>query len=183
MKKIMISIGLCLGFSVLMILQMLVHGQKLTANKIKTNVEKYSVYESKFATMQVETSQKEKITLKELKEEIVILNFWASWCTPCVAEFKSLNKLIEKYGKKIKVIGINNDTEDGKKEITKMENKYSLKFPSVVDEEGNIASSFNITRVPATVVYHKGKVIHFSNEEFDFVNKKFTNLLESKLTL
>jgi thiol-disulfide isomerase/thioredoxin len=182
MKKIIISIGLCLGFSALMVLQMLVHGQKLTADKIKTNVEKYSVYESKFATMKVETVNKEKIVLKEIKEEIVILNFWASWCTPCVAEFKSLNKLIEKFGPKIKVIGINNDTEDGQKEVIKMEKKYALKFPSVVDEEGDIASSFNITRVPATVVYHKGKVIHFSNKEFDFVNDKFTRLLESKFT-
>jgi thiol-disulfide isomerase/thioredoxin len=181
MKKIIITVGLCLGFSVLMILQMLVHGQKLTADNIKKNVEKFSVYESKYASLKVKTSDDKEIVLNDFKNEIVILNFWASWCTPCIAEFKSLNKLIERMGEKVKVIGINNDTEDGKKEIIKMQKKYNLKFPSVVDEEGVIAGSFNITRVPATVVYHKGKVIHFSNTEFNFVNEKFLSLIQAKL--
>lgn len=181
MKKIIITIGLCLSFSVLLVVQMLLHGQNLTADKIKTNVEKFSVYESKYAGLKVKTAGDEEITLNKFENEVVILNFWASWCTPCVAEFKSLNKLIDKFGDKVKVIGINNDTENGKKEIIKMQKKYSLNFPSVVDEEGIIAGEFNITRVPATVVYHKGKVIHFSNKEFNFMNKDFINLLQSKI--
>lgn len=44
---------------------------------------------------------------QELKENIVVLDFWATWCTPCVSEIPAFNKLQEKYGSRgVKVIGV-----------------------------------------------------------------------------
>lgn len=183
MKKIYPSIAIVLVFGLLMVLQMVVHGQKLTANKIENSVERFSVFENEFSKLKLKTTKGTNFVGSSVKSPIVILNFWASWCAPCIKEFGSLNKLIEKYPKKIKVIGINNDDESPKKNIKKMEKKYSLLFESIEDANGSVASAFNIKKIPAALVYYKGKVIHFSNEEFDFMDKKFLAKIESKLKL
>lgn len=183
MKKIYPSIAIVVVFGMLMVLQMVVHGQKLTANKIEDSVERYSVFENEFSKLNLKTTKGNVFNAKDEKSPIVVLNFWASWCTPCIKEFSSLNKLIEKYPGKVKVIGINNDDEAAKKKIKKMEKEYSLLFESTADTAGSVASAFNIKRIPAALVLHKGKVIHFSNEEFDFMDKKFLAKIDSKLKL
>lgn len=181
MKKLLPSIFIAIVFTALMVSQMLINGQELSASKLELGSEKTSFLEDKFSKFDAVTSKSEKIDLKKINSPIIILNFWASWCTPCIAEFESLNKLILKFGEKIKVIGINNDTEDALKAISKIENKYGLKFSSIPDEEGKFAEMFNVSRIPSTIVYHKGKVIKFSEKEFDFMNEQFTDMINKKL--
>ena len=54
-----------------------------------------------------------EINLKEEKAPIVIVNFWASWCKPCLEEFSSLTKLRKKYTKdQLEIIAINTDVEN-----------------------------------------------------------------------
>ena len=113
---------------------------------------------------------------------MVILNFWASWCQPCVAEFKSLNKFIKESATgKIQILGINNDEENALKIIKKTEDKYQLKFESVVDENNEITSQFEITAIPATIVYVKGKVVFFQNKEVDFQSRQFQEKIKDYL--
>jgi thiol-disulfide isomerase/thioredoxin len=49
-----------------------------------------------------------KMQLSDFKDKIVIIEFWASWCMPCMQAMSHLNDLQKKYPKKIKVIGVNN---------------------------------------------------------------------------
>ena len=62
-----------------------------------------------------------------------------------------------------------------------MSQEYSLLFDSVVDKSGDITSLFQVTRIPAAIVYYKGKIIHYSDKEFDFMQDDFIELLEKKL--
>jgi thiol-disulfide isomerase/thioredoxin len=183
MKKIYPSIAIVFVFGLLMVLQMVIHGQKLTATKMEDSVERYSAFEDEFSKLKLKTTKGSVVELSKLKAPIVILNFWASWCTPCVKEFPSLNALIDKYPDKVMVVGINNDDETPKKKVKKMESEYKLKFESVVDPNGKIASSFNIKKIPAALIYHKGKIIHFSSEEFDFMGSELLAKLKMKLKL
>ena len=64
-----------------------------------------------------------------------------------------------------------------------MESKYGLKFESIIDKTGEMASTFKVTKIPASIVYHQGKILHFSNQEFDFMNDDFINLINNKLKL
>lgn len=51
-----------------------------------------------------------KFSSKQLKNEIVVINFWFENCPPCIAEMPELNKLVAKYGKKgVRFIGITHD--------------------------------------------------------------------------
>lgn len=181
MKKFFPAVMITVTFCALMVSQMVLNGKKLSAQKINASTELITSYESKFKELSFETTKKNTYKLTQLKEPIVIINFWASWCRPCLSEFKSMNQLLDKYPQGIKIIGINNDDNDSLKLIAKIEKKHKLKFESVQDEVGKYAELFNITKIPATIVYANGKVIKFSNKEFDFTSKDFTNLLEPYL--
>ena len=181
MKKILPALFIMLIFTVSLVVQMTIHGPKTRAEKSTPTTSKYSVFENQFSKLKLTTSKGLKINLVDRKEPIIIINFWASWCRPCLSEFKSLNKLISELGRDVFVIGINNDTENAKKAITKTEKRYKLKFQSVRDEEGDMASLFNITSIPASVIYFKGKVIRYENGEFDFSDEDFISELKSYL--
>ncbi|MFT6633071.1 MAG: thiol-disulfide isomerase/thioredoxin [Bacteriovoracaceae bacterium] len=181
MKKFLPAIFISLIFTALMVSQMLINGQELSASRLENNKEKFTVYESQFTKFKTNTSNGNEIDLKKIKKPIVILNFWASWCRPCLTEFKSLNQLVEKFGEKVHVLGVNSDTEDAKKEVVKIEAKHKLLFESVLDERGKLASLFNVTAIPSSIVFHKGKVIGFFNREHDFMSEKFLEMIKSKI--
>ncbi|MEE2671184.1 MAG: TlpA disulfide reductase family protein [Bdellovibrionota bacterium] len=181
MKKFLPAIFIALAFTFMVVSQMLINGKELSASRVEKHKEKYSLFESNFSDLKINTTKGSELQLAKVQEPIVILNFWASWCQPCVREFQSLNALLEKYPSKIKVVGINNDTEDALKEIKKIETKYDLKFESMADEKNSLASKFNISRIPSTIVFHKGKVIEFSEKEFDFMDQKFVKQINEAL--
>lgn len=138
--------------------------------------------EKEMSLIDVVTTRDTKIVMSKVKKPIIILNFWASWCTPCIAEFKSLNKLIKTIGEKnILVLGINNDDENAAKKIKKIEKKYKLKFESVMDEEVSFADKFMVSKVPTTIIYINKKLYKLIPEKFDFSNSKFIKELKEKL--
>lgn len=182
MKKIFPIVSILSFFVFALILQMTLTGNMSSASKINLSENKVKAYEKVFDELSLKTTKGSEFILKELDQEIVILNFWASWCRPCVSEFKALNNLISQFSdKELLVIGINNDDEDPLKAIKKMEDKYELKFESVKDENSDLAGKLRINSIPASIVYHKGKVIHFVNKEFDFTSSEFVELLKSKI--
>lgn len=169
-------------FVALLVTQMSIHGSSSSASRIELGNEKTQAYQARFAQLSLESTRGSKYKLSEVSQPIVILNFWASWCRPCLSEFRSLTKLIEKFGAdKILVLGVNNDSEDQLKAIKKTENDLNLNFESVADKDSLITESFFINEIPASIVFHKGKVIHFENKEFDFMDKKFLAEIEKAL--
>ena len=181
MKKVFPTLIVALVFCCLVVVQMLVHGQKLTAVNITANSEKFSAFESQFTKLKGSTTRGTEVDLNKVDEPIVVVNFWASWCKPCISEFGSLKKLKESYPGQVQILGINNDTEDQLKAIKKIETKYELNFESMADTEGSIAEAFNVTRVPASIIFHKGKVIYFANKETDFQSEELQSIIKSKL--
>lgn len=68
--------------------------------------------------------------LSDLKGKAVILDFWATFCPPCVQEIPHLNSLIAKHGaENLQVIGLNVGGEDDKPEIPKFLAKTKLDYP------------------------------------------------------
>lgn len=147
---------------------------QIILDKINLNAEagdpdkqKHSLYETNFQTLKLTTTKNTTIELKNEKSPIVILNFWASWCVPCLKEFPSLVEFQNKYKDQVKIIGINGDTENSAELIMKTEKKYSLNFESVEDADEKISESFLIQTYPVSIAFYKGKVI--------YVNKKIHN--------
>lgn len=182
MKKFFPAITIVLIFTVVLVMQMAFNGQQSNAEKVQFEKEKYSAYENQYQKINLVTTKKTQYKLKEVKQPIVLLNFWASWCQPCLSEFATLKKLINEIGKEnLLVIGINNDDENPKKAIQKTEKDLDLNFESVIDTNSEITSSFLIEKIPGSIVFYKGKVIHFANEEFNFMDEQFVLKLKQLL--
>ena len=84
----------------------------LNAEQVEKDKQKHSLYESNFQALKITTTKSTTIELKNEKTPIVILNFWASWCIPCLKEFPSLVQFQTKFQGKVKVIGVNGDEEN-----------------------------------------------------------------------
>ena len=101
------------------------------------------------------------ITLSELQGKPVIINFWATWCGPCVKEMPAFERLKDDFGDKIGIIAVNcGDDAETVKDFVE-ENGYT--FPVVLDEEYSISMLYPTNSIPYTVVLDaEGKVTHIS---------------------
>jgi len=151
------------------------------ADLLNQEKQKHSVFERNFQTLNFITTKKSVIDLKSEQSPIIVLNFWASWCVPCLKEFPSLVKFQEKYLGKVKVIGINGDTEDAKENIRKTEAKYKLNFESVEDADEAISEKFMIKTYPVSIVFHKGKVIYLNKKLHNFMDEEFLKIIDKSL--
>ena len=111
-----------------------------------------------------------EIRLDDEKGNVVILNLWATWCKPCIAEFESLEKSKEKFiGKKVKIFAISNEKIDKIKEFID-KRKFDLKFL----KSNNDLSFFNAYSLPTTIIFNKNGDEEFRiNSGIDFTSKKF----------
>lgn len=137
-----------------------------------TEKSEHTRFERIFTSLEMETIEQTKMKLSDLPSEVVIVNFWASWCIPCLHEIPSLIALSKKHtSKELSVVIINTDEVDQLKNIRKI--KVKLNFPEsfiiIPDKKFKIADEFKFNAIPVTVIFKKGKVIYFNNGPVDFL--------------
>ncbi|MDF1852424.1 MAG: TlpA disulfide reductase family protein [Verrucomicrobiales bacterium] len=109
------------------------------------------------------TSMKgEDIDLTEMKDKVILVDFWATWCGPCVAEMPNVVAAHEKYKEQgFEVIGISLD--ENKEAVETFVTENGLNWPQYFDGKGwgnEIAQRFGISSIPATFLVGKdGKIV------------------------
>lgn len=181
MKKYIPILLFIIAFSGFLSTQILWDTYHLNAEQVDQDKQKYSVYESAFQSLKLTTTKSTSVELKNLKEPVILLNFWASWCLPCLKEFPSLVKFQQKFAGKVKVIGINGDDETPEELVKKTEFKYKLNFESTVDADAKIANKFLISTYPVSIAFHKGKVIFLSKTIHNFMDDDFLSTMEAAI--
>jgi thiol-disulfide isomerase/thioredoxin len=123
-----------------------------------------------------------QIKLSSLGSRVVLINFWASWCTPCLAEIPSINALRKKYHDQgFEVVGINVD-ENPTEVLPKFQKKLGMEFTSYVDPEGTLSDLFDVQGIPFTVVLDKNrKVLQVETGDRDWFNEEMRQQMESWL--
>ena len=93
--------------------------------------------------------------LQNFSKNILIINFWATWCAPCIKEMPDLLKLEDKLGKKFKVIFISLDS-DPSVSIPKFVKKNKLKdFSSFIDVDFSLSKKLSVKVMPTTLIINK----------------------------
>jgi TonB family protein len=98
-----------------------------------------------------------QVDLQSFKGKVVLLDFWASWCGPCVAELPHIEKLHKDFKDKgLVVLGIDNEEVEVAKAFLK-EKGYT--FTSLVDEGRTVATQYEVTGIPQVfIINREGKV-------------------------
>ena len=92
----------------------------------------------------------------EVNGKVVVINFWATWCPPCIAEMPSLQKLYESYSEDVVFIFATSDNLDL---ALKFKNDKSYSFPIYNFTEG-FPQQFGVKSIPRTFILSKrGKIV------------------------
>ncbi len=132
----------------------------------------------------------EKSFLNETKGKVVILNFWATWCSSCVSELPVLMQINEEYkNKDVVVVGVNLDIDHLKtsmtveklKQIVKEKlNGKSFNFINFFDYYDQLSVAYNIYGIPRTIIINKQGKIALDNAgemDYDILKNHLDNIL------
>ncbi len=97
------------------------------------------------------TNDQFKGVLADLTGKVVVVNIWASWCGPCMAEAPGLAQLAKQYGDKVQFIGV--DIDDQTAPARAFIQKYGWTYPSVADPKSEIKRGYGLLGQPDTMVY------------------------------
>ena len=98
-------------------------------------------------------------TLSDGKGKVVLLNFWATWCGPCVGEMPAFEKLHKEYGDDVAILAVNYMEDASTVDRFIDENGYT--FPIAYDEDGTINMKYPSDGIPYTVILDKEGVIQY----------------------
>jgi thiol-disulfide isomerase/thioredoxin len=125
-----------------------------------------------------------KASLDSAKGKVVMLDFWATWCPPCVRGLPVVSGIAEKYKDKGLVFYAVNEQED-EETIKAFLEKKSLKIPVALDKDGSLGNRYLVTGIPQTVLIGKDgtvQVVHvgFMPSMEEELTKQIEDLLAGK---
>lgn len=113
-------------------------------------------------TFTVKTVEGDSLSLSELQGKFVLLEFWGTWCGPCIPEIPHLKKLYRERGNdSLSIVGIALDKNE--KVVKDFVDKEGMNWPQVWEEmnfKGELAEAYNIDGVPASYLINpEGKIV------------------------
>lgn len=151
-------------------------GDGSTANGIAVSSEPAPIAGHPAPDFALKNLDGEIIRLSNYQGTPVIINFWATWCPPCRAEFPDFQKVSVEQGEKLVIIGVNHTTGDSPQLVPGFVDEFGITFPIVLDESGETVKTYRVVGLPTTVFIDRNGII---NEVFTGpINKAY---IESKL--
>ena len=97
------------------------------------------------------------VALDDFADKLVLLNFWATWCTPCTVEMPTLEGLWREYREHgLVVLGVSVDRGAPRAVLEPYIRAHGLTFPILLDPDGRAAGAWRVTGIPATFVVRPG---------------------------
>lgn len=121
--------------------------------------------------------EKTKANLIDFKDKVVILDFWATWCGPCIKSFPQLEELQAKFSNDLQIVTITDDPEE---RIKRFLEKRKMNLPIVIDEKRNLAEVFPHRSIPHTVVIDKSGTIRAIATSSEINEELINNILSGK---
>ena len=122
-----------------------------------------------------------KINIKEFNGNLLLLNFWATWCKPCKEEMPSLDRLqVNQNLSNLKIFAINISQESKKKVDSFFKDLYIENFEPYFDAPTTLAKTFSLRGVPTSILIDKdGKEFARIMGSIDFNDQIFINWLKT----
>lgn len=100
------------------------------------------------------------VRLQELRGQVVMVNFWATWCAPCREEMPELNKLHAKYqASGFTLLGVNIDEDS--RNAAGIAAQLGVKFPVLLDADKRVSKLYDLSAMPSTVLIDRDGKVRF----------------------
>lgn len=114
----------------------------------------------------VPTFDGEQLRLSDLEGRPVVLNFWASWCAPCVAEMPAFEQVHQELGDQVTFVGINQ--RDQPEQAARLVRDVGVTYTLARDQEGRSFDAFGAFGMPTTVfIQADGTVVEIVTGQLD----------------
>ena len=120
--------------------------------------------------------------LQEQRGQVVLVNFWATWCGPCRKEMPHLNRIADKYKSSgLVLLGVNVD--DDVRNAADLSAKLGVKFPVLLDTDKKVSRLYDLNSMPSTMVIDRSGKVRFVHRGYqdgyeDLYDKQIRDLLK-----
>lgn len=102
----------------------------------------------------------ETYQLSNLKGQVVLVNYWASWCPPCKAEMPALENVFQDYQDQgLVILAVNVTDQDDQQKAQDFYHNLGLTFPALLDPAGEVSRNYQINALPTTFFIDRRGVI------------------------
>lgn len=121
------------------------------------------------------------LSLAQLRGKVVLVNFWATWCEPCITEMPSLQRLRDELGPRgFEVLAVN--YQEGPVRINEFIRKMKLSLPMVRDTDGSVAKQWGARVFPASFLIDRdGKIRYAVSGDADWTSPGTLRTIEPLL--
>lgn len=95
-----------------------------------------------------------------LKDDVVIVSFWATWCKPCQAELDALAEIEDMWADQIRVVAISIDDARSASKVRSTVKAKMWPYEVYTDENSTLAKSLNISSIPFVMIVADGKTVY-----------------------
>lgn len=98
------------------------------------------------------------LRLSDLRGQVVVLNFWATWCGPCRSEMPEFVRLHSAFGtERLAIVAV--DLQEAPGPVQNFVDEFGVTFPTLFDRTGEVARTYRVTGLPVTLVIDREGVI------------------------
>lgn len=129
----------------------------------------------------LKSSTGENLRLSEYRGDVVMINFWATWCGPCRQEMPLLDELYSRYQRVgFNLLGVNIDDDSSR--AMKMVDELGVSFPVLFDARKEVSKLYEVNAMPVTVlVDREGNVRHVHHGYKPGYEEKYLDEIRSLL--
>jgi len=108
------------------------------------------------------SAEGDRIALANLEGQVVLLDFWASWCGPCRQSIPVLNRIYERNGDRgVQVVGVNVEPGMDRPTLVAAHRAFGATFPSVQDTpSGDVQAAYFVDQLPTLVMLARDGTVH-----------------------
>jgi peroxiredoxin len=108
----------------------------------------------------LKSSSGENLRLSEFRGDVVMVNFWATWCGPCRQEMPLLDELYSRYGRVgFSLLGVNID--DNSSKAMDMVSELGVTFPVLFDSRKEVSELYQVNAMPVTVLIDREGTVRY----------------------